>query len=442
MGYRLTSIGGSQIADRSLLPADLQDGSQVAQLLVTKPDKSWGYSPALSSPPAVDPVFALAGDPARPTAPIVLIQLPASGTGNLSEWRSAVGALLARLDAAGKLTSTRYILQVPSAGGPDLALVPVTGGQSVLAVWHGLQINALRQSTPDYTPANVGAVGDYHVIIPLNQANKVGVGIRAKAGQTGDLQQWQDSAGAILARISAGGVLFGNGSGLTNVPVGAHTHPGSDISSQVASAVAADVVPWTGVSGKPSAFPPSAHSHAGSDITTPVGNAASADTVPWTGVIGKPATFPPSGHSHNGADILDNTLAGSKLQDSTVSFAKLRTDQNAFVDLTTAPQALNGAAPFASGIYACRLSVPNGAIAPFTLSVGSRNGSFEFTANNAVAASMAVGGVPGATFIDFSNMFDGRTYRLTFNTTTGVGTLHVISGIATGQTSLTFRRIV
>ena len=62
------------------------------------------------------PVFAMGGDPSRLTAPVVVVQLAAGGTGSLSEWRSAVGALLARLDAAGKLQSTRYILQVPGAG--------------------------------------------------------------------------------------------------------------------------------------------------------------------------------------------------------------------------------------------------------------------------------------------------------------------------------------
>lgn len=442
MGYFIVNIGSSGILDKSLLPVDFQDGTVPGQLLVTGLANAWAFSPIPSSAPAIAPIFMLAGDPARLTAPVVIVQLALGGLGNLHEWRAANGSILARLDFVGKFQSARYTLQVPGVAGPDLALVPVTGGQSVLATWHGLQINALRLGTPDYTPANIGGIDDYHIIVPLNQAAKVGVGIRAKAGQTADLQQWQDSAGAVLARVSAAGVLFGNASGLTNVPVSVHTHPGTDISSPVANALSAAAVPWTGVTGKPATFPPSAHTHPGSDITSPVANASSADAVPWTGVFGKPAAFPPSAHTHNGADVLDNTLAGSKLLDGAVTFAKLRTDQNAFMDLSTTALAINGGAAFAAGIYACRLSIPNGAIAPFTLSVGFRNGSFEFTANNAVAASVAIGGVPGVTFVDFSNMFDGRTYRLTFNTTTGVGTINVISGVATGQTSLTFRRIV
>jgi hypothetical protein len=66
---------------------------------------------------------------------------------------------------------------------------------------------------------------------------------------------------------------------VTGVAQASHTHAGSDITSKVASASAADSVPWTGVTGKPSTFPPSAHTHAGSDITSAVASATNADTV-------------------------------------------------------------------------------------------------------------------------------------------------------------------
>ena len=77
----------------------------------------------------------------------------------------------------------------------------------------------------------------------------------------------------------------------------AHTHPGGDITSAVANA---NAVPWTGITGKPSTFTPSAHTHGGSDITSAVAN---ANAVPWTGITGKPSTFTPSAHTHAGGDI-------------------------------------------------------------------------------------------------------------------------------------------
>lgn len=68
------------------------------------------------------------------------------------------------------------------------------------------------------------------------------------------------------------------------------------------------VVKWGDIDGKPATFPPSAHTHAGSDITSKVSSASAADTVPWTGVSGKPSSFTPSAHksthASGGADAL------------------------------------------------------------------------------------------------------------------------------------------
>lgn len=66
---------------------------------------------------------------------------------------------------------------------------------------------------------------------------------------------------------------------------------------------------WSGLAGKPDAFPPGDHaaSHKtdGSDPLTPEaigalpadGTAVKADSVPWSGVSGKPSTFAPSLHA-------------------------------------------------------------------------------------------------------------------------------------------------
>lgn len=67
-----------------------------------------------------------------------------------------------------------------------------------------------------------------------------------------------------------------------------HTHPGPDVTSQVASAASADLVPWSGVSGKPSAFPPEAH-----------GSSAHSGTIGTESQV----TFDnASGHDHDGTD--------------------------------------------------------------------------------------------------------------------------------------------
>ena len=72
---------------------------------------------------------------------------------------------------------------------------------------------------------------------------------------------------------------------------------------------AADAAPWTGITGKPSTYPPSTHQHGGGDITSPVDN---ANAAPWTGITGKPSTYPPDAHLHDSdyhrkdADIINS----------------------------------------------------------------------------------------------------------------------------------------
>lgn len=113
---------------------------------------------------------------------------------------------------------------------------------------------------------------------------------------------------------------------------------------KVNAADTADSVPWSGVTSKPSVFPPDTHTHAISDVTnlstqlaakaplasptftgTPAAPTASAGTnttqiattafvndaidaieIPstaWVDISGKPATFPPSAHGHAIADV-------------------------------------------------------------------------------------------------------------------------------------------
>ena len=68
-----------------------------------------------------------------------------------------------------------------------------------------------------------------------------------------------------------------------------------DLDGKVVSAVNADAVPWTGVTGKPATFPPSAHTHVIADTT---GLQAALD--------GKAATS----HTHTASQISDSTTAG------------------------------------------------------------------------------------------------------------------------------------
>ncbi len=79
-------------------------------------------------------------------------------------------------------------------------------------------------------------------------------------------------------------------------------------------------VSWTDVSGKPSTFPPAAHTHIASEVidlapllsakmdkatydSNNSGVVDSSEAAPWSGITGKPSTFPPSAHSTAWSDI-------------------------------------------------------------------------------------------------------------------------------------------
>lgn len=107
--------------------------------------------------------------------------------------------------AAGKLLSTSYF----SGSGPDLSVLPITSGQSVITSYYGLQLVGNKQGTVDYSPSNIGAAGAYGVIIPSQQTGAVSLGVRAIISQTANIQNWESSAGtALMAVTSAGNIVF------------------------------------------------------------------------------------------------------------------------------------------------------------------------------------------------------------------------------------------
>ena len=113
---------------------------------------------------------------------------PASITGNVS--------------VTGTLSSTaKYIL------GSDLSLIPIAGNQSVLTSWWGLQIVGNKQSTVDYTPSAIGNNSDFSVIIPNQQAAKIGLIVRGQTSQTGNLLELRNVSNTGLSAFDSTGQL-------------------------------------------------------------------------------------------------------------------------------------------------------------------------------------------------------------------------------------------
>lgn len=77
----------------------------------------------------------------------------------------------------------------------------------------------------------------------------------------------------------------------------------TDLVETIAAATdAAKTALWSGVTGKPAAFPPATHGHSFAELSgTPAAFPPATHGHDWTEVGGKPASFPPETHEHNAA---------------------------------------------------------------------------------------------------------------------------------------------
>ncbi len=123
--------------------------------------------------------------------------------GNSGNVGIGISAPTFKLDVNGNLHSERYIM----GAGPDLSLIPVVHGQSVITTWWAMQLVGNRQANVNYTPVNVGNRDDASVIIPNQQASKIGLIIQGQASQTGNLTEWRNNSGTGLSAVDASGNL-------------------------------------------------------------------------------------------------------------------------------------------------------------------------------------------------------------------------------------------
>lgn len=178
----------------------------------------------------------------------------AAQPGNLQEWQDGAGAVLAKVDASGHLTTARaYVSKLRSmTNSPTVERVDIDSNSysmlvsSVASGATGLIVKAATSQTGDLQQwqgstgsqiAYLGAGGnlglvtgrllvgntDYsaRVNVTPTSASQVPVAVRGAALQTADFQQWQDSTGNLLAKIDKSGFYWGfnPGTGLTDQQV-------------------------------------------------------------------------------------------------------------------------------------------------------------------------------------------------------------------------------
>ena len=156
------------------------------------------------------------------TVPLV-IKGAASQTANLQEWQTSTGSILGKLDKDGKLTTIdiesgalNATWRVYStAGAPTVVPITAKGAASQTANLQEWQNSA--GTVLGYIGATGGAkfagldvqmTGSAIVNIGTAASSLVGLIVRGVASQTANLQEWQNSAGTILASINANGGLF------------------------------------------------------------------------------------------------------------------------------------------------------------------------------------------------------------------------------------------
>lgn len=117
----------------------------------------------------------------------LIVKAAASQTANLQEWQNSSGTILAKIDYAGKIIGTSDFWLSGSVG----------------------YFNAAGNTNGTFISVATGR-GNF----VLQNASAVGLTVKGAASQTGNLQEWQNSAGTTLARVSSGGAFATSGVGV------------------------------------------------------------------------------------------------------------------------------------------------------------------------------------------------------------------------------------
>jgi len=144
----------------------------------------------------------------------------ASQTADLQQWQSSAGVVLAKINSVGYLDTAFVNVTVVNTGLPTFRgraasgqtgdLLQVTdSGANVLAGFNtnGQIVSGI--SAAGFTALNTATLGQASIY--ARTAATVGVVVKGAASQTANLQQWQNSAGTVLASIDANGAFATSG---------------------------------------------------------------------------------------------------------------------------------------------------------------------------------------------------------------------------------------
>jgi hypothetical protein len=127
----------------------------------------------------IDPPAQISVQPLLPGRVGALVRGVASQTANLQEWQNSAGTLVARVEPSGK----------------------IVGGQNITSLGSVHSFNLGTFGT------NETQLGSATVSVGTRAAGNIGAVVRGVSGQTANLQEWQNDAGSILARVVSDGAI-------------------------------------------------------------------------------------------------------------------------------------------------------------------------------------------------------------------------------------------
>jgi len=151
----------------------------------------------------------------------LIVRGAASQTADLQQWQDSSGNVQAKINAYGDIYTlggrifrgsqdlgANVNILVSSSTQKGIVVQGASSQTANLQEWQNSSgtVNARIDAYGTFQNGTAGGYGAWINVQPA-QASDKGIIIRGAASQTANLQEWQNSAGTVLARINAGGVI-------------------------------------------------------------------------------------------------------------------------------------------------------------------------------------------------------------------------------------------
>ena len=160
----------------------------------------------------------------------VIVRGLASNTANLQEWQNNAGTVLAYVSSNASVIGTPsncfigandnsggQIVLYGAAGGYGIGFKTTSLGNEVIRFNSGQLLITIGQGGNNaglLVNGNLGASGSVASFVNVGNVTSKGIVVKGVASQTGNLQEWQNSAGTALAYVNSAGDIWGAGGGI------------------------------------------------------------------------------------------------------------------------------------------------------------------------------------------------------------------------------------